>query len=339
MTRLIFIFVWASLFVLSCSTIGVVDASDGDIDCPGPDDAFVTSCSGSEASPPDPNDSPSAETETESFDDADLVNEVLEDSKEDEHNTASTSKNNGGKQHDINNDSGEEAGFCDATEEEGGAAMQQLKYTTKRLIQQYYDPLPKQGKCVIGTVCGFTASRLSLGVANRIVRLAGATWVLSEIYSPRCSLRSYIFLYIFDMIIDAKTVIITFSIIGAATYFGLGAIRSFALSIAQENHDANLALDMTEEARRAKRERDADAAATAAFSKVEPLLPASVVAKGASLPLGQESSAIAIKAASTALPKSAPSSGNALNIDIGAVINEGDEEAPKDGTSNMTADI
>ena len=44
------------------------------------------------------------------------------------------------------------------------------------------------------------------------------------------------------MIIDAKTVIVTFIIIGVGIYFGLAAIRSFALSIAQENHDANLAI-------------------------------------------------------------------------------------------------
>jgi len=79
------------------------------------------------------------------------------------------------------------------------------------------------------------------------------------------------------MIIDAKTVVITFSIIGVAMYLGLGAIRSFALSIAQENHDANLAIDQSEEARRVKRERDADNAASIAFAKVEPLLPASAL--------------------------------------------------------------
>ena len=126
------------------------------------------------------------------------------------------------------------------------------------------------------------------------------------------------------MIIDAKTVILTFVIIGVASYFGLGAIRAFALSIAQENHDANLAMDMTEEARRAKRERDADAAATAAFAKVEPLLPASVAAKGASLPLGEATS---VKmAAATELPQSAPPSGN---LNVAAVLsNDGDEEAP-----------
>jgi hypothetical protein len=85
------------------------------------------------------------------------------------------------------------------------------------------------------------------------------------------------------MIIDAKTIIITLALVGIAGYFGLQLIRSFALSIAQENHDANLAVDMSVEAKRARREQEADAAAMAAFAKVEPLLPASVVNKGMSL--------------------------------------------------------
>ena len=123
------------------------------------------------------------------------------------------------------------------------------------------------------------------------------------------------------MIIDAKTVIVTFIIIGVGIYFGLAAIRSFALSIAQENHDANLAIDMTEEARRARREREADDAATVAFAKVEPLLPASVVAKGASL----GTTATTKNAAAKELPQAAPSSGNSLNM---GASNKGDVEAP-----------
>ena len=89
------------------------------------------------------------------------------------------------------------------------------------------------------------------------------------------------------MIIDAKSIILTLAIVGVAGYFGLQLIRSFALSIAQENHDANLATDMSIEAKRAKREREADAAAMAAFAKVEPLLPASVVSRGMNLSQGQ----------------------------------------------------
>ncbi|KAL3827050.1 hypothetical protein ACHAXA_007557 [Cyclostephanos tholiformis] len=126
------------------------------------------------------------------------------------------------------------------------------------------------------------------------------------------------------MIIDAKTVIVTFIIIGVGIYFGLSAIRSFALSIAQENHDANLAIDMTEEARRARREREADEAATIAFSKVEPLLPASVVAKG--IGLGTTTATAAPKMSTVREPpQSAPSSGNSLNLES---LNKGDEEAP-----------
>lgn len=81
------------------------------------------------------------------------------------------------------------------------------------------------------------------------------------------------------MIIDAKTIALTLVIVAVAAYFGLQFIRSLTLSIAQENHDANLAMDMTEESKRVKRQRDADAAASAAFAKVEPLLPASVISK------------------------------------------------------------
>eukprot|EP00956_Cyclotella_meneghiniana_P027744 scaffold63015_cov68-Cyclotella_meneghiniana.AAC.3 len=54
------------------------------------------------------------------------------------------------------------------------------------------------------------------------------------------------------MIIDAKTIAFTLAIVGVASYFGLQLIRSFALSIAQENHDANLATDMSVEAKRGK---------------------------------------------------------------------------------------
>jgi len=128
------------------------------------------------------------------------------------------------------------------------------------------------------------------------------------------------------MIIDAKTVVITFVIVGIATYFGLGAIRSFALSIAQENHDANLALDMTEETQRAKRQRDADAAAMAAFSKVEPLLPSSVVAKG------HGSLANPQNAAATEPSPSAPSSGNSLNV--AAALEERNDETSGNAPSS-----
>ena len=56
----------------------------------------------------------------------------------------------------------------------------QLKKTTATFVHRHYTPLPQRGKCAIGSACGFLASRLSLGVANRIFRVAGATWVFSE---------------------------------------------------------------------------------------------------------------------------------------------------------------
>ena len=60
------------------------------------------------------------------------------------------------------------------------SAVQQIKRTSNRLVQKYYTPLPKQGKGALGGVIGYTVSRLALGVANRIFRIAGATYVLSE---------------------------------------------------------------------------------------------------------------------------------------------------------------
>ena len=75
------------------------------------------------------------------------------------------------------------------------------------------------------------------------------------------------------MIINTPTVIITLIIIAAAFYVGLHAVRSFAYSIALENHDANVALDNEEESKRLRMEKQAEAAESAAFAKVEPLLP------------------------------------------------------------------
>jgi hypothetical protein len=79
------------------------------------------------------------------------------------------------------------------------------------------------------------------------------------------------------MIIDARAIILTLLVVAVAFFAGLRMVRSFALSIAQENHDANAAMDQAEEEKRQKQERHADAAAASAFAKVEPLL---VVPKG-----------------------------------------------------------
>lgn len=74
------------------------------------------------------------------------------------------------------------------------------------------------------------------------------------------------------MYINAPTIIGTLIIISIAFYFGLKFVRNFALQIAQENHDAILAMDQAEDEKRKKRERDADAAAATAYAQVEPLL-------------------------------------------------------------------
>jgi hypothetical protein len=74
------------------------------------------------------------------------------------------------------------------------------------------------------------------------------------------------------MIINTQTVAVTLFVIGVAFYIGIGIIRRFALTIAQENLNANLALDAEENASQIRRGRDADAAASAAFAKVEPML-------------------------------------------------------------------
>jgi hypothetical protein len=74
------------------------------------------------------------------------------------------------------------------------------------------------------------------------------------------------------MIIDATTVILTLIVVLIALYGGLRVVRKFALSIAQENQNANRAMDQQEEEQRARREKMADAAAASAFEKVQPML-------------------------------------------------------------------
>ena len=106
------------------------------------------------------------------------------------------------------------------------------------------------------------------------VARSSATAACSSIASSSCSWSPLdaLLLHSMSMIIDTKTVILTLIIITIAFYGGLILVRKFALSIAQENHDANRAADLAEENRRAKREKMADAAAASAFAKVEPLL-------------------------------------------------------------------
>lgn len=187
-----YILVSADIIDDNSDNADIIEDNSDNIDCPGPDEAFVTTCSGTsdkitQTTPPS--------EETDLFDESDLVNEVLEDSTTEEELpskksqpkfTSSDNSNNRDytrQQFDSNFNSKDdrhsnEEGMCNS--DDGPMALQQLKQTTTKLMQRYYDPLPKQGKMAIGTIVGFTASRLSLGVANRIFRIAGATWVLSE---------------------------------------------------------------------------------------------------------------------------------------------------------------
>jgi cell division protein FtsL len=74
------------------------------------------------------------------------------------------------------------------------------------------------------------------------------------------------------MIIDTKTIVLTLLIVVIACTCGLRFVRAFALQIAQENHDAVLAMDQADEEKRRRKERDADMAAASAYAKVQPIL-------------------------------------------------------------------
>ncbi|KAL7466060.1 hypothetical protein ACHAXS_006351 [Conticribra weissflogii] len=176
----------AVLCMLSCTYIRQVGAADvdqlppestnNDGDCPNIDAAFVTTCSGSRS---DITKSKSADKTKEASIDHDFgetlhVNEVLDDfGVGDEPRRCGKDQKDGHKMNQYHQQDFGDLG-------EAGKAVQQLKEAAFRLRKRYYDPLPRQAKCAVGAVCGFTASRLSLGVANRTFRVAGATWVLAE---------------------------------------------------------------------------------------------------------------------------------------------------------------
>ena len=90
------------------------------------------------------------------------------------------------------------------------------------------------------------------------------------------------------MIINAKTIILSLLGIAVFMYVGLQLIRQFALQIAQENHDAVLAMDARTEESRRRKERAADQAAQQAFAKVQPILTSPAVAKAASVAESEE---------------------------------------------------
>ena len=198
--------------------------SDDILPCPGPDEAFVTTCSGggsdgdgidqmTEKQTPSP-----AEISSKNDDDnSDLVHEVISDGSINNDENISEQKQQPHNQHESENSGNidydnmkdgrqqqqhqswgdgttqnqqlqqEQSSSCNnnappssSNEDTEYSAYYQLKKTTATFVHRYYTPLDKRGKCAIGSACGFLASRLSLGVANRIFRVAGATWVFSE---------------------------------------------------------------------------------------------------------------------------------------------------------------
>ena len=74
------------------------------------------------------------------------------------------------------------------------------------------------------------------------------------------------------MYINAFSIAVTMIIVAIGLYLGLSFVRKFALQIAQENHDAILAMDQSDEEKRLRKERQADIAAATAYAQVEPLL-------------------------------------------------------------------
>lgn len=175
--------------VLALHLTGFCRAADDVVDCPGKDEAFVTTCSGKSNT-----DDNSPVIDNIEFDENDIVNEVLEDSENEQYQQqqqqqhfqstyedeepVSTPPTYQYSQRTNSKQNNEEAAFCNAAYD--NTPMEQLKANINTLTKRYYDPLPRNGKVAISTSLGFIVSRISLGVANRLFRLAGATWVLSE---------------------------------------------------------------------------------------------------------------------------------------------------------------
>ncbi|KAL7524215.1 hypothetical protein ACHAWF_000864 [Thalassiosira exigua] len=161
-----------------CLCFPLAVADDG-IDCrleAADAEEFATGCGGEGGG---------AEDAAADFDASELVDEVLADSKESR--PAKKKEEEDGRPR--SGFDSQEGARCDASSGgpsggaaggESGALVRQLRQTSEQLLRRYYDPLPKQGKCAVGTACGLVSSRIALGAANRLVRLAGATWALSE---------------------------------------------------------------------------------------------------------------------------------------------------------------
>ncbi|KAL3801801.1 hypothetical protein HJC23_001197 [Cyclotella cryptica] len=188
----------SSLIAVQISADITVDSEN--YECPGDGVAFVTTCSGSGGNqdgssesgsdgavrdektshPQNENsvqDTGESRSRYDAIDESDVVNEVLQESSNYQQpqysNTQSFTEQTKSNDHD-------ECLFCESDDIRATAA-QQLQHTIGKLTHTYYDPLPPKAKCAVGAICGFAASRITLGAANRIFRLAGAIWVASEV--------------------------------------------------------------------------------------------------------------------------------------------------------------
>ncbi|EJK48570.1 hypothetical protein THAOC_32622 [Thalassiosira oceanica] len=167
------------------------------VDCPGKDEAFVTSCSGGgvggERKEAHQADGPVVD------DESDLVDEVLRESAGREGERAEPAKES--RRSANSNHGGPRAGkqstfadqqrrrgqqqeepVCDASSDDESAdvLLHKLRHNVEIQVHRYYDPLKPELKTLAGAVLGVISSRLVLGVASRLVRLAGAVYVLSE---------------------------------------------------------------------------------------------------------------------------------------------------------------
>ena len=185
-----------------CQEDEAPDGGSNTVDCPGRDEAFVTSCSGSGGG----GEAQEARQQTDGRveDESDLVDEVLRESagREERAEPAKESRRSEEERRQRANYSGgpraekqsafadrqrregqqQEEPVCDAPSDDESAAvlLVQLRRGLETQVRRHYDPLRPELKALTGSVLGMISSRLVLGVASRLVRLAGAVYVLSE---------------------------------------------------------------------------------------------------------------------------------------------------------------
>ena len=185
-----------------CQEDEAPDGGSNTVDCPGRDEAFVTSCSGSGGG----GEAQEARQQTDGRveDESDLVDEVLRESagREERAEPAKESRRSEEERQRANYGGGpraekqsafadqqrrqgkqQEEPVCDAPSDDDESAavlLVQLRRGLETQVRRHYDPLRPELKALTGSVLGMISSRLVLGVASRLVRLAGAVYVLSE---------------------------------------------------------------------------------------------------------------------------------------------------------------